>query len=320
MIVRLVSSYTQADIHTTVTERAHMDILANENVIAFLLALIVGLIAYAFLVPRNLDSFRPEVESSNKILSLMGHLGTEVYASLPAGTTFHRKPNARIEDLLVKSGNPWKLTAQEFVFMQVVGGFVGFLVGWVTWFAISPVVSIPWFVLVPGAMLAGYFMPRSRYNDQAKRRDLEFKRQLPEALDLVIISLTGGATFVDSLRESIPNMQDGVLKVEFKDIVASVDTGRTLDESLLRFSQRAPNESIRTFVHAIREANELDTPLVEVLQSRAEASRSEFFALVNARTAALSSKIMGVLTPTILPAMLIIAIAPSISSIVASFG
>lgn len=299
-----------------------MEALGNEYVLAGVIAVIVGLIMYAFLVPRNLDSIKiseDEARKNNKMLAVMGIIGNELYATLPSGTQFHRKPNPKIEDLLVRSGNPWKLTVQEFIFLQLVGAFIGFIIGWIVWFILPDNIAIPWFIIVPGAMLAGYFIPRSRYNDQAKRRDLDFKRQLPEALDLAIISLSGGVTFIEALRQSIPNMQDGVLKKEFQDIVASFDTGQTLDASLIQFSNRAPNESIRTFVQAVREASELDTPLVEVLKSRAEASRSEFFALVNAKTAAVSSKIMGVLTPTILPAMLIISVAPSISSIVESF-
>lgn len=299
-----------------------MEALANEYVLAGVVSLVTGLLLYAFLIPRNIDTLGSigDGDKSSALLRVLGVLGTELYASMPRGTNFHRKPNPRIESLITRSGNPWNLTAQQFIFMRIVTAFVGFILGWVIWFASMSVADLPWFLLVPGATVFGYLYPGSVYRDQVKKRDLEFKRQLPDALDLITISLTGGATFTESIRNSIPNMEDGVLKTEFKDIVSSVDTGRTLDEALTRFAKRAPNESIETFVSSVREANELDTPLADVLSSRAQASREDFFALVHAKTASLSSMIMAVLTPTLIPAMLIIAVAPSIASIYASFG
>lgn len=300
-----------------------MEVLQNPNVIAGLLALIAGLFAYAFLAPRNRDTFSPNIKDDAQdatALRFISKIGAELYASLPAKNNNDQKEFPRIESLLVRSGNPWGVTAQEFFFMQFVTGFIGFIAGTAAWFGLSFVTSLPAWLIIGGATLLGFMFPRLKHNDQAKRRDLDFKRQLPEALDLIIISLTGGNTFQQALRESLPNMQDGVLKEEFRNIIKSIDTGRTLNESLEHFARRAPNESIRTFVQAVREANELNVPLVEVLQSRAEASRQEFFALIHNKTAQLSPKMMGVLTPTLIPALLIILLTPALASLLNSLG
>ena len=301
-----------------------MEVLQNLNVIAGLLALIAGLFAYAFLVPRNRDTFSPNIKDDAQdasTLKFISKIGAELYASLPANNRTEKKDLPKIEALLTRSGNPWGVTAQEFFFMQFVTAFIGFLMGLGTWFFLSFMkVGIPGWLVIGGLTILGFMFPRLKHNDQAKKRDLDFKRQLPEALDLIIISLSGGNTFQQALRESLPNMQDGVLKEEFSNILKSIDTGRTLNEALEHFAKRAPNESIRTFVQAVREANELNVPLVEVLESRAEASRQEFFALIHAKTASLSSKMMGVLTPTLIPALLIILLTPAIASLLNSLG
>lgn len=57
-----------------------------------------------------------------------------------------------------------------------------------------------------------------------------------------------------------------------------------------------------------------------MLQSRAETSRREFFALVQQKTATLEDKIMGVLTPTLIPALLIIVVAPAGASLMTMLG
>lgn len=300
-----------------------MEVLQNINVLAGLIALIAGLFVYAFLVPRNRDTFSPHIKDDAQdaaALRFISKIGAELYASLPASEKNENREFPRIEALLVRSGNPWGVSPQEFFFIQFVTAFLGFFFGLIAWFGLSFVMNLPAWLVIGGMTILGFMFPRLKHNDQAKKRDLDFKRQLPEALDLIIISLTGGNTFQQALRESLPNMQDGVLKEEFRNIIKSIDTGRTLNESLEHFAKRAPNESIRTFVQAVREANELNVPLVEVLQSRAEASRQEFFALIHAKTASLSPKMMGVLTPTLIPALLIILLTPALASLLNSLG
>ena len=297
-----------------------MESFANPTVLALLLALIAGLFLYSILMPRNVDSFKPKVdpEGNNPLLRATAVLGNELYISLPRGMTISQKANPRIESLLVRAGNPWNMKANEFVFFQYVTAFIGLVVGGAVGWLIGGIIGVPWWGIAIVGALFGFMTPRLRYRDQAKKRDLDFKRQLPEALDLIIISLTGGATFVQAIRDSIPNMQPGVLKEEFKEILAGVDTGKTLDETLNNFGERAPNESIKTFVQAVREASELDVPLADVLKARADASRQEFFALIHNKTAALSSKMMAILTPTLIPALLIIVLTPAVYALMGS--
>jgi len=161
----------------------------------------------------------------------------------------------------------------------------------------------------------GFIYPKSVYNTAAAKRDLDFKRQLPEALDLLIISLSSGVPFGAALKSALPQMKPGVLKDEFKDISRSLESGKTLSDSLGDFSRKAPSESIKTFVRAVQEATELNVPIIDVLESRADASRKEFFALLQEKTASLESRMMAVLIPTIMPALLIVLIAPSAFSI-----
>lgn len=300
-----------------------MDI-ANPIIIALLLALIVALFTYAMLVPRNIEIFDPNINTKENAYALkaLSKIGKELYATLPEGTSYQTgKRNPRIESLLIRSGNPWNLTVDEFNFIQIVSGFVGLLAGFATIFLLNmTTIHIPWFITLLAITIFGYFIPLIRYNEVAKSRDLEFKKELPEALDLIIISLSSGSTFANALRTSIPNMKESILKEEFTEVIKQIDTGKTVNDALLYFAGRAPNESIRTFVQAVRQANELNTPLIEVLRSRAEASREEFFALIHNKTAKLNSKMMIALTPTLLPALMLIAAAPAAISLMDSLG
>lgn len=302
-----------------------METLTQPVVLATLVTTIFLLLAYAFFVPRRTDTFEPTIDPNTndaRAIKFVATIGQELHSSLPdfGMRKTPKKPNQKLNNLIIKSGNPWNLTAHEFAFFQVATAFLGAVGGGLLWFLTSFTIEVPWFAVVGITTLLGYFIPYLKYTDQAKRRDLEFKRQLPDALDLIIISLSGGVTFPQAVRASIPNMNEGVLKEEFKSIINSIDTGRTLNEALDKFGERSPNDSIKTFVQAVKEANELDVAMEDVLASRAEASREDFFALINQKTAQLQSKMMAALTPTLIPAVIIIAVLPAAASIMSSFG
>lgn len=293
-------------------------------ILAGLITLLVMLIGYILFVPKNETGLTTEVDKdTNPLLKVINTIGNDFYKSLPKGFINEgrqKKPHPRIEALIVRAGNPWNLTAEEFNTIQYVAAFIGFLSSWVVWYGLSTVISLPWFVVVPLVTLFAFMIPRIKYNEQAKNRDLEFKRQLPEALDLLIISLSGGRTFPHALREIMPTMQEGVLKEEFTTVIKGLDTGKTLKEVLDDFATRAPNEGIETFIRSVQSATEVNASLVDTLAARAAASRQEFFALIHEKTAKLESKIFMILTPTMMPAVLIVAVAPSIVSMLETLG
>lgn len=297
----------------------------NPVVISALLALACALLAYALVMPRSTGNFAPDNEEQtedNTMLRFITKLSGELYATLPAGSVDHKvkRPNFKIEKLLMRSGNPWGLKAEEFKFFQYTSALVGFGAGWLLWLPLSAMLNLHWGIVVGFCTIFGFFIPRIKYGELAKKRDLEFKRQLPEALDLIIISLSSGNLFAQAVRDALPNMPEGVLKDEFREVNKAMDTGRTLNQALDGFAKRAPNESIATFVKSIQEGQDLNVPIIETLESRAEASRQEFFALIHGKTAALSDKMMGVLTPTLLPALLILVLSPAGASLISSMG
>lgn len=296
----------------------------NPLLIAALFTLAVALFMYIVLVPRNGTIYTQGdyTGSDNVMLKGASAIGNEIFALLPQGMikVKARAGSTRIEKLLQMSANPWGIKAADFVFFQIIFallfGIAGIGFGLLLQFGLH--FFLPWWVFAIGGALLGWINPSSTYRSAAKKRDLEFKRQLPEALDLMIISLTGGSTFTSSMRESIPNMQPGVLKDEFQTVVKNVDAGASLNVALQSLADRAPNDSITTFIKAVQESTELNVPIIDILESQAESSRREFFALIQEKTASLSSKMMGILTPTLIPALLICTLAPSAFSLMAS--
>lgn len=298
----------------------------NPYVIALLFTIAVALFFYIVMVPKTGRRFtQGDYSGSNAVVKAADFVGNEFYSLLPEGLIKDRRVVgariSKVESLFQRSANPWNLKPHDFTFFKFVFAFLGLILGSLAGIGLQILLPfLPWFLVAAAFVFLGWIYPSSTYSSAAKKRDIEFKRQLPEALDLIIISLSGGATFIAAVRESLSNMQPGILRDEFSQIVKTVDAGASLSTALDNFASRAPNDSITTFVKAVQEATELNVPLIEVLNSRSEASRKDFFALIHQKTATLSSRMMIVLTPTLIPAIMICVLAPAAFALLGSLG
>lgn len=295
--------------------------------IGILIAILFIIIAYELFAPKSQKGLHfsdDKAFEKNPIMRFFSYFGDELFTALPQGVELGgNKDFPAIDDLIVKSGNPWNINAREFVMMQYVMAVVGAIVGVAFWAALyfgQDWTWLPWYgVAIIGAII-GFITPMSKYKEQANMRDLEFRRQLPEALDLLIITVATGSPVFNGIKQIIPNMSEGVVKEEFKKIVLHVESGGTFNDALEDLARRAPNDGIETFVRALQEATKAGTDTMEILNSRAEESRKDFFTLLRKKVATLSSRVFMVLTPTLIPSVMIISIAPSASSLMQSIG
>jgi len=299
-----------------------MDISVAISALAVLSGLLIFVLVYGTLVPKRSGRFRPdndEETEGNSALRALTILSSEIYDALPAGngTKSRSQRNLiRVQELLVRSGNPWGLKAEEFVFIRYITGLIGAVAGALIWFATFAFgVWAPWYAIVGIATVVGFLYPGINYKEKAAERDLDFKRNLPEALDLIIIAVSAGRTFNQALRDTVPHLKESHLRTELASVIRAVDSGRTMKEALDSFAERAPSTSIVTFTRSMQEVIENNVSMEDTLRSRSDESRAELFSMIRERTAALPVKMTAVLTPTLSFALMIILLAPFITSL-----
>lgn len=290
------------------------------TIIAALFGVIIFLISYALFVPRASENFKPAKDANSASMKIAGALGTELINSLPADYVHKKRNKTQIQHLIKRSGNPWRVTADEFFFLQFVSAFAGFILAWVLWAIFNFVLSVSWFFLIPIITILAFFWPRYKYAQTGRERDTEFKRQLPEALDMLQISLTSGRALPAGLRSAADEMRDSVLKDEFQSMVRRYESGMSMEATLDTFAASAPSEAIESFVKSVKQAQKLSVPMEETLKQRAAASRAEYIALIDKRIATLSTNIMSILAPTLIPAVMITVLAPSLFVIMDALG
>lgn len=227
----------------------------------------------------------------------------------------------KLDLLMRRAGNPWNLTVAEFYLLKatlaslglIIGLIVGFIIGSLTNFILGIIIV----VILP---LIGWLYPTSTYENIANERDMAFKKALPEAIDLLIMAMSGGNfTLINGIREVIPHLPQTPIKDEFIMITQDVDAGMSVTQALENFALRAPTDGIKAFVKALINANKLSVDMTMILQARARESRKELRDEAEKRIAALPLKVMGVMSPGSAISITAIAIAPSIYFIVSIF-
>lgn len=301
----------------------------NAGLVAFLAGLTVLLAAYALFAPKSpprRDKIQDKIfqadedttDNAQGFVKYVRPMLGEFMPSVPGLTNISDDSRDKISKLLVRSGNPWKLRPEEFVGTQFLFAVLGAAIGLVLTFL--DLVPLDWYFMVLGLGIAGYSIPFSVYNTAKERRAKEIQKQLPEALDLLVVTMTSGMNFEPALSEVTPRMPDGLLKQEFAKISSEITSGRTLESSLLAFADRAASDEAESFAKSVAQSQRLGADVSETLSTQATAARDSYEALLDRKIAKLSTTMFAVLAPTMLPAFLLIFVAPSLSQLSGGFG
>ena len=253
----------------------------------------------------NLD---PSIEKLVKMF------GGDVTSLVGGERLIQQAKKTKVEELFRKSGNPWKLQIIEFVVLQYILGGLGIFAGLILGTLLSLIglsqLSIILILLLP---IIGFRYPSSTYSSIAKKKENQFRGQLPEAIDYLILALSGGGYSLPTAFEEVLNyMPNNLIRKEFEQIVNDLKSGVTMEQALLNFSDRAPTDGIKAFAKALNNANRLSVSMIDILRSRSVESRRDLENEIDQRIATLDSRVTMVFSPVTAVSLGIVVIAPTI--------
>jgi tight adherence protein C len=163
-------------------------------------------------------------------------------------------------------------------------------------------------------VLVGFFGPDYLVSIYARRRREQIRAALPDALDLLAVSVEAGLGFDGAISKLTEHM-DGPLAEEFGLTLSEMRIGESRGEALRRLGERADTPEVSSFTRAIIQADQLGTSLGRILRVQAADTRLR-------RQAAAEEKAMKapikMLFPTVLfifPAMFLVILGPAILNI-----
>ena len=292
----------------------------------FLSLLIVGVIFLIFflLFRKNKSKtikFNKDNNLDPTLNKLMSLFSGDVVSLLPDKLFNNKEKQSKTEELLIKSGNPWNITAYELLILRAVLGVLGIILSIVFSGLLLfsfPILAIPVLIIVP---LLLFYYPTTTLESIAYNREDRFRRELPEAIDYLSMTVAGTNL---SLPQAIENVtlyldEDSVLREEFVSVSNGIKSGQSVNQALDAFAERVPTEGIKAFIKSLKAANDLSVPLEDILRARSEASRKELETNLEEKLQKLPDKITLILTPIIVVCMLTAVLSPALFSILKAF-
>jgi tight adherence protein C len=257
-------------------------------------------------VPEELDTFRAGLDASlsDRLLSGSGSVA-EVLVRRLTPSQWHERLRHRIQ----LAGMEATLEPQVVYVGKVVGALVGLaLLG-----GVALVLTLPALMVVVMLLLgvgAGFVAPDVVLGRRADDRQADIRRTLPEALDLMAISVQAGVGLEQAVSV-VTERLEGALGEELTRFLNEVQLGFSRREALEHLRDRNECPELSTFVLSLLQADALGIAIGDVLKTQATEIRAKRRQRARERAAKAPVRLLFPLVFGILPALFIVILGPA---------
>ena len=224
----------------------------------------------------------------------------------------------RIRMKLEVAGNPPGWTVDRVTALK----FIGFAAALILGLIISVLFGLgfaPMLGLCVVASLAGYFAPNLYLYQKGYDRTQKIQRAMPDALDLLTISVESGLGF-DAALSQVARNTDGPLADEFARVLQEMQIGLGRGAALRALGDRTHVPELRGFVSAMVQADSLGIPVAQVLRVQAREIRTKRRQRAEEQAQKVAVKILIPLIFCILPCLFIAVLGPAAIGIFEAFS
>jgi tight adherence protein C len=118
----------------------------------------------------------------------------------------------------------------------------------------------------------GFFFPQLWLDEQIKKRQLEIRKAMPDALDLLTICVEAGLGF-DAAMSNVAEKWENELSLAFARAIREIQLGKVRREALKSMADRIDLAEMSSFVAAIIQSETLGVSMAKVLRIQAEQMR-----------------------------------------------
>jgi tight adherence protein C len=225
-----------------------------------------------------------------------------------SGANWARNTAVRLD----RAGNPAGWTAERILAAKslfAVGAAT--LVAGVLLLASSPLPALLWGALFG---VGGFFVPDLLVLNKAQQRAEAIQRALPDAIDLLTITVESGLTFDAGLAQVARNTS-GPLAQEFTRVLKEIQIGSARAAALRAMAERTDVEDLRIFLNSMVQAEKLGIPIADVLRVQSAEMRIKRSQRIEEQAMKLPVKLVFPLLLGVMPALFVVILGPAIISI-----
>lgn len=170
---------------------------------------------------------------------------------------------------------------------------------------------------VQGYMLPGFIVAR-----RIRQRKKQIENGLPDALDLLIVSIEAGLAIDQALLKSAEELEIAYPALSQELHLVNIETraGKPRLEALKNFAKRTKVDDVRALVAMLVQTDRFGTSVAQALRTHAEVARVKRRQRAEEKAAKLSVKLIFPLVFCLLPAFFVISVGPAIIKFVEFFG
>ena len=263
-------------------------------------------------VPRRVEAYgftrkEREEETSGGVRGKLDEVATKLGAAV-GGRSDGRSDRAIRKDLV--AAGLYNVTPGRFLGYRVLCA-VGVPILWI-WLSVSLGVKPVLLVLLTAIFaFVGWWLPARILQARADARLAEIDYQLPELIDLLVVTIEAGLGFVGSLQMASTRLS-GPLGQEILLTLQEQNMGLSIQEALLHMLGRCDTASMRSFVRSIVQGETLGVSIGQIMRDLAQEMRRRRRAVAQENAQKAPIKILFPLVFLIFPAMFLILLGPAL--------
>jgi tight adherence protein C len=227
-----------------------------------------------------------------------------------AARRFGRFSEDQVRQKLISAGmygtSPRKLLGYQ-VLLAIFLGLLGFWLG--------ALKGVPLAILfLAGGIAFGWWIPMVWVDRTRRLRFEQMDRQMPDMIDLLIVTLEAGLGLLASMRVASETLRDP-LGQELRLTLQEQRMGLSVGEAIQSLGKRADCDNMRIFVRALTQGEKLGVSIGKTMRDLAEEMRKRRKAAAEERAQKMPLKMLFPLLFFIFPAIFIVLLVPAFINI-----
>lgn len=293
------------------------------GLVSFFVVIAVLLTFYAIFAPTNTSAkvypLRPSAEGEKEALfeRWIRPAVRNLLPQTPLALTEYARKNDNIAALLARTGNPWRVSPEEYMVVRILAVAGGVIL--MTLLVLIGYANIPIYIASPVGAFLGYIAPKALLDAAWAKRRNSLNQTLPEVLDMLRICMNAGYNFSNALAQTVDLLVESPTKEEFNRVLSEMRAGRTIMQALTSFARRCPTEGVEAFVRAISQSQSTGADIASTLTYQSEEARAEYERAVDVKAQKLQTTLFMPLIGFFLPVLMIIIFGPAVTALGSAF-
>jgi tight adherence protein C len=222
-------------------------------------------------------------------------------------------PQRNVEEMRHKldlAGNPNNWTPADLLGMRGMAAVITVVIIVIPLALLrTPIPQLLLFAGIGGIL--GFYLPVFWLNSKIRQRKHEIQKALPDALDLLTISVEAGLGF-DAAMVKVTEKWDNELSRAFARVNAEIRLGKLRREALRDMANRTDVPDVSNFIAAVIQADQLGVSLAKVLRIQSDQMRVKRRQRAEEQAAQAPVKMMFPLVFLIFPSIFIVLLGPAV--------